>query len=114
MRDRFIVGAGSTYSVGATGGSTTHTLTTAEMPSHTHNATSVVTDPGHFHTVYGQLTNASAGSNNRGLASSTSNDVTSASKTTGITVATTNDATGSGTAFNILNPYYALAYVMKS
>jgi hypothetical protein len=35
-------------------------------------------------------------------------------ESTGITVATTLTSTGSGTAFNILNPYYALAYVMKS
>lgn len=37
--DRFIVGAGSTYTVGATGGSNTVTLTTAQMPSHTHTFT---------------------------------------------------------------------------
>lgn len=31
------IGAGSTYSVGDTGGEETHTLTTDEMPSHSHN-----------------------------------------------------------------------------
>ena len=36
LRDRFIVGAGSTYSVGATGGEASHTLTEDELPSHTH------------------------------------------------------------------------------
>jgi hypothetical protein len=40
LRDRFIVGAGSTYAVDATGGSADATL-----PTHTHTAT--VTDPGH-------------------------------------------------------------------
>jgi hypothetical protein len=46
LRDRFIVGAGSTYAVDATGGSADATL-----PTHTHTATStsVVTDPGHNH-----------------------------------------------------------------
>lgn len=34
--DRFAVGAGSTYSVRATGGAATHTLSEAELPSHTH------------------------------------------------------------------------------
>jgi hypothetical protein len=35
--DNFIIGAGGSYSVGATGGESTHTLTTAEMPAHNHN-----------------------------------------------------------------------------
>ena len=36
LKDRFLLGAGSTYSNGATGGSATHKLTASEMPSHTH------------------------------------------------------------------------------
>lgn len=36
LKDRFLLGAGGTYGVGATGGEATHTLTIAEMPSHKH------------------------------------------------------------------------------
>lgn len=36
LRDRFLIGAGSTYTVNATGGETEHTLTVDEMPSHRH------------------------------------------------------------------------------
>jgi hypothetical protein len=36
LKDRFLVGAGSAYANGATGGEATHTLTEAEMPSHRH------------------------------------------------------------------------------
>lgn len=36
LKDRFLLGAGDSYSNGATGGSATHTLTVAEMPSHSH------------------------------------------------------------------------------
>lgn len=37
LKDRFLLGAGDTYSNGATGGEATHTLTVDEMPAHTHD-----------------------------------------------------------------------------
>ena len=46
LRDKFVVGAGSTYSVAATGG-TKDSVTVAH--THTATSTSTVTDPGHFH-----------------------------------------------------------------
>jgi len=112
LRDRFIVGAGGSYSVAQTGGSAD-----AIVVSHNHTATSTstVTDPGHTHT-----TNAlyNTGVNGAGfyyqqqvMATATINPAT-----TGITVATTttNVAAGtSGTGAN--NPlYYALAYIMAA
>ncbi len=111
LRNRFVVGAGSTYAVGATGGTAD-----AVVVSHTHTAT--VTDSGHSHTLtnYGS---AQAGSDNGGapVMSSTGygtgrepNPTNTA--TTGITVA--NSTVGvSGTNQN-LPPYYALCYIMKS
>lgn len=36
IQDRFLLGAGGTYTAGATGGSATHTLTVNEMPNHYH------------------------------------------------------------------------------
>ena len=111
LRDRFVVGGGSTYSVGATGGSTD-----AIVVSHTHTATSTstVTDPGHFHS-YIQPSPGSLVGNINGASSGAISGSTG-TKTTGITVATstTNASAGvSGTNAN-LPPYYALAYVMKS
>jgi microcystin-dependent protein len=47
LRDQFIVGAGKTYAVGATGGANTVTLTAEQMPPHKH----VLNDPGHPHGV---------------------------------------------------------------
>ena len=60
LSDRFVLGAGTTYGVAATGGQASVTptitmtnqavtLTVAQMPSHSHVAT--VTDPGHVHTL---------------------------------------------------------------
>ena len=100
LRNRFVVGATSTYAVGATGGSTD-----AIVVSHTHTAT--VTDPGHSHTstVLSGI-NANA---NPGVQVGSGNTGTS---TTGITVA--NSTTGSSGTNANLPPYYALCYIMKA
>lgn len=113
LRDRFIVGAGNTYAVSASGGATSATLAITNMPAHTHTAT--VTDPSHFHSA--GYSNGSAGSGGSGtplsnFAATGSTTFNTTTSTTGITVA--NASTGSGTSFSILNPYYALAYIMKS
>jgi len=83
LTDRFVLGAGSTFAVGTTGGSAT--ITTANMPAHTHqnnaggvggtNATGALVQPG------------------------SSPD------------ATQTGSAGSGTAY--YQPYYALAYIYK-
>ena len=60
LRDRFLVGAGNTYSPGNTGGAASHTLTTAQLPSHAHaQGGSAVSNGSHTHS----LTNGSAASN---------------------------------------------------
>jgi hypothetical protein len=104
LRNRFVVGATSTYAVGATGGSAD-----AIVVSHTHTAT--VTDPGHTHTVpSGGPVSSTIRYETAGNAFSASQ--TTGSSTTGITVA--NSTTGvSGTNAN-LPPYYALCYIMKA
>ena len=108
LRNSFILGAGNTYAVGATGGSTD-----AIVVSHTHTATSVVTDPGHIHTdSRGYVFATGSGTyGGGGLGATQSNN---ASAVTGITVATTNATAGvSGSGAN-MPPYYALAFIMKS
>jgi hypothetical protein len=107
LRDRFVVGAGSTYAVGDTGGSAN-----AIVVSHTHTATSTVTDPGHNHTYtrYNSLTGV-GGANPLWADTSTQNTGTAY---TGITVSTTNASTGSSGTNANLPPYYALCYIMKT
>jgi len=99
LRSSFIIGAGSTYSVGQTGGSAD-----AIVVSHTHT----VTDPGHKHnttsTGSGSLLNAAASG------ATGANTSTTDTATTGITLQT---AGTSGTGAN-LPPYYALAFIMKT
>lgn len=48
LRNRFVVGAGSTYAVGDTGGADSVTLTAAQMPTHNHTATTASAG-GHNH-----------------------------------------------------------------
>ena len=118
LRDRFVVGAGSAYAVAATGGSANATLV-----SHTHTATSAVTDAGHTHGIVvpnGGYTIA-ASTNALGTAASNATGQTAKSgstflttATTGVTVATSNSTEGSSATDANLPPYYALAYIMKS
>lgn len=92
LKDRFLLAAGDKYSVGATGGEATHTLTKNEMPSHNHYAAvSGGTDS------YGQ---------NRTAISSF------AIKTQGYSDSSTIFATGGGTAHNNMPPYLAV-YMWK-
>lgn len=103
LRDRFVVGAGSTYAVAATGGSAD-----AVVVSHTHSAT--VTDPGHTHNNV--LNDTGAGQLSAAAGVAYDRFKTTSSSTTGISVS--NSTTGvSGTNAN-LPPYYALAYIMKA
>jgi microcystin-dependent protein len=116
LTDRFIIGAGSTYAVNGTGGVSSVTLTTSNMPAHTHTATSTVTDPGHAHlsNAVGLVNPTINWSGTGGLFYNNNNNTNTASATTGITVSTTNASNGSGTSFSILNPYYALAFIQKA
>lgn len=135
LRNKFIIGAGSTYSPSNTGGSATVTLVEANLPAHTHtwtgttsNAgshTHTATDSGHTHVVpnivkveasNGGTTdagdNAVYGSRNTESASANITISTAASHVHDVTG--TNANTGSGTAVNILPPYFALAYIMRT
>ena len=137
LRDKFIIGAGSTYAPAATGGSATVTLLEANLPAHTHAFTGTaatggshnhtVTDVGHTHSLtagYYPGGNAGAGNNGNGWGCSNSNLTTGSNSSSGITLAAhaghthditgTNANTGSGTAFSILPPYFALAYIMRT
>lgn len=114
LRNKFIVAAGSTYAVAATGGSAD-----AIVVSHTHTATSTTTatDSGHTHAsssgnpfvIRASGSNAYGGGN-LGLNDSIATGYANITASTSTTVASTGS---SGTNAN-LPPYYALAYIMKA
>lgn len=115
LRNRFVVGAGSTYAVGATGGADSVTLTTSQIPSHNHTATSTstVSDPGHAHSYAGSSPSGGTGDSSR---QAEPTGKTTGSATTGISVSTSTSIgnTGGGNSHENRPPYYALCYIMKT
>jgi hypothetical protein len=109
LRNSFIIGAGSNYTVGQTGGSADSIVV-----SHSHAASATLTDPGHSHVqvVHGAIEGGSlnyytGNADNPQPAGSTQ------TSTTGITASISVQTAGqSGTGGN-LPPYYALAYIYK-
>lgn len=107
LRNRFVVGAGSTYAVGATGGSAD-----AIVVSHTHTGT-VDSNGAHTHLI-GQVNATgiyeSAGGSGPNISSPGNLSTNSAGTHTH--TFTTNSSGSSATNAN-LPPYYALCYIMK-
>ena len=126
IEGRFLIGANSTYKVGNTGGSSTHTITTNEIPSHLHSIplsgtaksagthqhnlssnwpitwdTPSSSQSGAWATPYGVTNTYIHG----GTCYTTNEGAHTHSVST-----TANDTgkTGSGTAMSILNPYKAV------
>lgn len=94
LRDRFVIAAGSSYPAASTGGAATHTLTTAELPSHRHEKDQKYGDAG---TAY--------------------QDSITRAKISGGAIATASTYTGytgDGAAHNNMPPYYALTYIIKT
>lgn len=88
-----------------TGGSKTHTLTSGEMPSHTH------TQNAHSHTVYGSIfQEAGSGTNHRELTNSGSGSDNVSSQS----VVATNQNTGGGGAHNNLQPYIVVYFFKRT
>lgn len=139
---RVLIGANATYEAGSTGGASSHVLTTAEMPSHTHTVT-VESAGGHKHTrgdmnITGQIgwhtypdtptgafSLANAGEYRKGGDGGTSpgskvnfnaaNAWTGSTSYTGAHVHTASASnTGSGTSFSTMPPYLAVYMFVRT
>jgi microcystin-dependent protein len=118
LRNRFVVGAGSTYAVDATGGSASTTLTTANLPAHSHSFSGTTGGGGsHSHTTShgtGGLSN-SGGHGVRSNAGAFRTDLNTSSVGNHThSFAGTTSSVGSTSSFTNLPPYLALAYIMKT
>ena len=114
LRNRFVVGATSTYAVGATGGSAD-----AIVVSHTHTYSGTTSGAGaHTHTLLyssqqGSLVNSIGGGANGVISNSGTAGMTDPGNHTHSFSGTTASTGSSGTNAN-LPPYYALCYIMKA
>lgn len=86
LRDRFVLGAGVTYSVGDMGGEKVHQLTVQEMPKHSHSYEK------------GTTANADGNDNSRGIQG---------------TNTTQTSIEGGDLPHNNMPPYYALAFIYR-
>lgn len=91
---------------GASGGTETHTLSTSEIPSHSHSNT--LNDPGHFHAISGLSvatgTSAVPAGNGTG-------GYTTGTNTTGITISNAN--AGGGGAHTNMPPAFLGTFIIK-
>lgn len=131
LRDRFIVGAGNSYSVGSKGGADSVTLTTSQMPSHAHslnvNSFNVkinfdsgverASDKGtNISGTHNTIAEAGSGSQ-YGIRIGSTASYDNGYAVSDLTHASTIDASisnsGSDQSHENRPPYYALAFIMK-
>ena len=112
LKDRFVIGAGNSYSVNATGGSANATLV-----SHSHGvgSYSAVSNGAHTHTYnrYSGTNRVDNDETHQYLYGTTSDNTSSAGAHTH-SLSGSSSTEGSSASNANLPPYYALCYIMKS
>jgi len=129
LRDKFIVGGGNSYSHGNTGGNANITLSTSNLPSHTHGDGTLSASN---QSITGNVTKVSECYNVAGGATgvfskyNTGNSPVTGSSSTSPTAGFSMDAshshdvtgstgsTGSGSSFDNRPPYYAVTFIIKT
>jgi microcystin-dependent protein len=102
------------YSLLTTNGANTVTLTSAQMPVHTHATTVTLTDPGHKHslTIGQSYTGAPTSVTTVGSGANGPITLDTTTATTGLTVGVTNANAGSGQSHTNVPPVLACYYIM--
>ena len=117
QENRFLLGAGSSYNLGATGGSSAVTLSVANLPSHNHSASTAShthSQPAHQHSGSAYKVEGENGAVR--ISSSYANnyvgkiyvDASGGDTTGSASPITTIGNTGNGQSFSIMPPYIAV------
>ncbi len=119
LRNKFIVGAGSggNYSVGNTGGADNVTLTTSQIPAHSHDAGTLDADNAGSHThsyTYPSGTSTFDNDEDYSAYTGTSSGNTGSSGDHGHNISGDTGNRGGGGSHENRPPYYALCYIMKA
>ena len=109
LRDRFVIGAGNSYAVNATGGSTTDTVTISGSDTVNISASDNVTISG----TTGQVQQSGGSAYTSMYSQANHTHSFSGSATVNITASDTVNISGSDTV-NTIPPYYALCYIMRT
>ena len=129
LRDKFVIGAKEddssvaktnvTGSLTQSGGSANVSIATTNLPSHTHGSGNYSTSNtgSHNHSTYVYAFNNSGDWNAQQRQSNSNQQTGSSTSSNGAhshSLSGSSGSTGDGNALAVLNPYYALAYIMKS
>lgn len=118
LRDKFVLGAGNNYAVGATGGEKEVTLTVAQIPNHNHDIGN------HTHNIERYYYSTSGSSNYTMTSAGTATviygrynesswNVLPNTRAGSISGETITSSVGEGKSHNNMPPYYALCFIMK-
>lgn len=105
LRDNFVVGAGKSYDVGNTGGKDIFSLSTSQLPAHSH----LYSGDDHVDYVKAGNTGYSAGNN----VVETTGGYDATSSDSGNSRVYRTSSVGSGSSIDNRPPYYALCYIMR-
>ena len=121
LRGRFIIGASAPstgYQDNATGGNENITLSTAQLPAHTHDDGTLSTNTTGSHThSYTRSSGSSTFDNDEDHAARSNSDTSSTTGSNGDhshSISGNTGSTGSGSSIDIRPKYYALCYIMKT